>query len=285
MEGRERGPTEEAERVVIATQPPRRSFGAGALAAAALALASTVLAYVEYAGPARPSRLALAMAGTFFGVAFALLLGVRSASALTRVRAPRDAPSSEAACEEGAPAFEAPGRRALVAVVGTSVASLAAGTLLPLRSLARSSPAALRATAWRGGVRLATLGGAVLRPADLAPGSATPVAPHRDAARPAGDADADANSLAVLVRLRGSGEVRAFSRICPHAGCAVSAFRAAESLLVCPCHHSAFDAARGGAVVAGPASLPLPELPLAVDDDGFLVAAGDFTARVGPRGG
>jgi ubiquinol-cytochrome c reductase iron-sulfur subunit len=35
-------------------------------------------------------------------------------------------------------------------------------------------------------------------------------------------------------------------------------------------------------VVFGPATRSLPQLPLAVDDDGVLVAQSDFTEAVGP---
>jgi ubiquinol-cytochrome c reductase iron-sulfur subunit len=34
--------------------------------------------------------------------------------------------------------------------------------------------------------------------------------------------------------------------------------------------------------VFGPASTPLPQLPLAIDQDGFLFATGDFSAPPGP---
>lgn len=259
---------------VVATRPPSRRLGPWALAAVAFSVAATVYAYLEYAGPARAPRLALAMAGTFFGVAFAVLLGFGSTFAFTRVQAPRSAPVPEPA---GARSCAKRGRRTLAVVVGGAVVSLAAGALLPFRSLGRSPREALQATAWRRGVRLVTLDGAPLRPADLAPGSATPVVPDSDPAQP--------NSIAVLVRLRDGGDVRAYSRLCTHAGCAVAAFRPAESELVCPCHRSTFDASRGGRVVEGPASLPLPELPLGVDADGFLIALGDFSGHVGPHEG
>jgi ubiquinol-cytochrome c reductase iron-sulfur subunit len=265
------------EERILATRPPSRRLGPGALAAAAVAVASTASAYVEYAGAARAPWIALAMAGTFFGVAFAVLLGFRSTFAFTRVQGPRPAPAPG---PDGASPCATGGRRGLAVALGGSIASLAAGALLPLRSLGRTPGDALRATAWRRGVRLVTPEGVGLRPADLAPGSATPVVPDADPAQ--------RNSIAVLVRLRGGGQgdqVRAYSGICTHAGCAVCAFRAAESTLICPCHRSIFDAADGGRVVEGPASLPLPELPLGVDTDGYLVAQGDFSRHVGPHEG
>jgi ubiquinol-cytochrome c reductase iron-sulfur subunit len=35
-------------------------------------------------------------------------------------------------------------------------------------------------------------------------------------------------------------------------------------------------------VIFGPATRPLPQLPLAVDGEGYLVAQSDFTEPVGP---
>jgi ubiquinol-cytochrome c reductase iron-sulfur subunit len=34
--------------------------------------------------------------------------------------------------------------------------------------------------------------------------------------------------------------------------------------------------------VTGPAAVPLPQLPLRIDDAGYLVADGDFSDPVGP---
>ncbi len=42
--------------------------------------------------------------------------------------------------------------------------------------------------------------------------------------------------------------------------------------LLCPCHQSTFDLADTAKVVFGPAARALPQLPLAVDDEGYLVA-------------
>jgi len=43
-----------------------------------------------------------------------------------------------------------------------------------------------------------------------------------------------------------------------------------------------FDAAAGGEILSGPASQPLPELPLTIDAEGFLAADGDFNRPIGP---
>ena len=83
--------------------------------------------------------------------------------------------------------------------------------------------------------------------------------------------------------------ILAFSQICTHAGCAITLFRypVAEETskppaLVCPCHYSTFDVRRAAKPVFGPAVRPLPQLPLAVDPDGFLVADGPLAGSVGP---
>ena len=81
----------------------------------------------------------------------------------------------------------------------------------------------------------------------------------------------------------------AYSKICTHAGCAIALYRdpkfpAAEPgpALVCPCHYSTFDPARGAEVTFGPAGRPLPQLPLLVDSEGDLRAAGQLSGPVGP---
>ncbi len=88
------------------------------------------------------------------------------------------------------------------------------------------------------------------------------------------------------------GGILAYSKICTHAGCAISLYRTPKfaptqprPALVCPCHYSTFDPARGAKVMFGPAGRPLPQLPLMVGDDGILRAAGTFSERVGPAWG
>jgi cytochrome b6-f complex iron-sulfur subunit len=70
---------------------------------------------------------------------------------------------------------------------------------------------------------------------------------------------------AVLIHLEGGWFV-AYSVVCTHQGCPV-AYRDGE--LVCPCHGSVFDPARGGEVVRGPAQKPLQEVR--VDAEGGKV--------------
>jgi ubiquinol-cytochrome c reductase iron-sulfur subunit len=81
----------------------------------------------------------------------------------------------------------------------------------------------------------------------------------------------------------------AYSKICTHAGCAISLYRTPlfqpdepGPALVCPCHYSTFDPGTGGTVTFGPAGRKLPMLPLAIDRHGLLRAAGTFDGPVGP---
>jgi ubiquinol-cytochrome c reductase iron-sulfur subunit len=74
----------------------------------------------------------------------------------------------------------------------------------------------------------------------------------------------------------------AYSKICTHVGCPISLNERTTHHLLCPCHQSTFDMADSGRVVFGPAGRPLPQLPITVDDEGFLVAQSDFTEPVGP---
>ena len=76
--------------------------------------------------------------------------------------------------------------------------------------------------------------------------------------------------------------ILAFSKICTHVGCPISLWEQQTHHLLCPCHQSTFDLADNGKVIFGPAARALPQLPIAVDQDGYLVATSDFTEPVGP---
>ncbi|MEF8781064.1 MAG: Rieske 2Fe-2S domain-containing protein [Haloferacaceae archaeon] len=71
----------------------------------------------------------------------------------------------------------------------------------------------------------------------------------------------------------------AFSKVCTHMGCMVS--QVDGNILVCPCHIGEFDPRGGAAVVGGPPPRPLPQLPITLSADGFLMATGDFLSPVG----
>jgi ubiquinol-cytochrome c reductase iron-sulfur subunit len=73
-----------------------------------------------------------------------------------------------------------------------------------------------------------------------------------------------------------------FSKICTHVGCPISLNERKTHHLLCPCHQSTFDLADAGRVIFGPAARALPQLPIEVDSDGYLVAQSDFKEPVGP---
>jgi ubiquinol-cytochrome c reductase iron-sulfur subunit len=74
----------------------------------------------------------------------------------------------------------------------------------------------------------------------------------------------------------------AYSKICTHVGCPVALYEQQTHHLLCPCHSSTFDVTNECKVIFGPAKRPLPQLPIAVDAEGYLVAQSDFHEPVGP---
>ncbi len=74
----------------------------------------------------------------------------------------------------------------------------------------------------------------------------------------------------------------AYSKICTHVGCPVALYEQQTHHLLCPCHQSTFDVTNHCEVIFGPAARPLPQLPITVDADGYLVAQQGFTEPVGP---
>ena len=64
----------------------------------------------------------------------------------------------------------------------------------------------------------------------------------------------------------------AYSKVCTHVGCPVGLYEQQTHHLLCPCHQSTFDVTKDCAVIFGPAARPLPQLPLAVDSEGYLVS-------------
>jgi len=74
----------------------------------------------------------------------------------------------------------------------------------------------------------------------------------------------------------------AYSKVCTHVGCPVALYEQQTHHLLCPCHQSQFDVSDEAKVVFGPASRPLPQLPITVDAEGYLIAQSDFHEPVGP---
>jgi ubiquinol-cytochrome c reductase iron-sulfur subunit len=73
----------------------------------------------------------------------------------------------------------------------------------------------------------------------------------------------------------------AYSKICTHVGCPVALYEQQTHHLLCPCHQSQFDITHEAQVIFGPAKRPLPQLPITIDSEGYLVAQSDFHEPVG----
>jgi ubiquinol-cytochrome c reductase iron-sulfur subunit len=187
-------------------------------------------------------------------------------------------------------------KRLLAAAAGAAGVSLSAALVTPAASLGPlfdSSP--LYRTPWRRGRRLVDDKGAPLT-ADAISTETFYTAFAEGASKD------DLGSPLVVVRLEPGAldlpagredwapeGILAFSKICTHAGCAVSLYRKPtfpatqpRPALVCPCHYSTFDPATGASVLFGPAGRPLPQLPLMIGDGRELQAAGNYSGPVGP---
>jgi ubiquinol-cytochrome c reductase iron-sulfur subunit len=140
----------------------------------------------------------------------------------------------------------------------------------------------------------------LVRPEDQDPGSMETVFPFRESER--GDEEALIKALrrsdnpVMLIRLRPGtpvvqregredfhyGDYYAFSKICTHLGCPTSLYESQTQRILCPCHQSQFIATEYAKPVFGPAARPLPQLPITVNEEGYLVARGDFAEAIGP---
>ncbi|HET8867950.1 MAG TPA: Rieske 2Fe-2S domain-containing protein [Agrococcus sp.] len=157
---------------------------------------------------------------------------------------------------------------------------------------------ALAHTMWEPGMRLALdPSGTPIKAADVTIGSAFHVIPEELASvgHEEGYLDQKALAAVLLVRLKPEDikeapgregwsydGIVAYSKICTHVGCPVALYEQQTHHLLCPCHQSTFDVTEHAKVIFGPAKRPLPQLPITVDDEGFLVAQRDFTEPVGP---
>jgi rieske iron-sulfur protein len=78
----------------------------------------------------------------------------------------------------------------------------------------------------------------------------------------------------------------AYSAICAHAGCPVTAWVKGEAgdkdIFKCVCHNSEYDPRQGAEVLFGPAPRRLAALPLAIVD-GSLIVAAPFVGKVGAQ--
>ncbi|MDP5181816.1 Rieske (2Fe-2S) protein [Blastococcus sp. BMG 814] len=275
----------------------RRASAEGWIAAAFLGAATCAVLFIAaYVVDSSPQWMGALLAAAFGLLALGLVVWSHTLlphGTYVEERAPM--PSSPAAedafvdtLERGGPGTPGVVRRTLL-LAGLG---LGAAVVVPLRSLLLpgSEPPgeALRHSPWHSGARLMTRAGDLIRPGEVVPGTELTVFPE-------GELRAD-DASTVLLRLPPEdvpllpGEtarfavegIVAFSKLCTHAGCPVGLYEQTTRQLFCPCHQSVFDVLRGAEPTAGPAVRPLPQLPLGVDDDGYLVALGGFRGQVGP---
>ena len=140
----------------------------------------------------------------------------------------------------------------------------------------------------------------LVRPEDVAEGGLMTVFPFRESER--GDPDRlstvlrSADDPVILVRFAVGtpvveragqedfhhGGLYAYSKICTHMGCPVSLYEQTTMRILCPCHQTEFQANEYARPVFGPGARPLPQLPIDVDERGYLYARRDFIEPVGP---
>ena len=188
-----------------------------------------------------------------------------------------------------------PVRRAglLWGALGIALGTTGIAALFPLRSMlprADGSPDRIfEHTGQSKGTRLVDENGKPVKPDDLDEGSTVTVFPegldprqHVDTTTVLVKVNPDDLQLPEDRQSWAISGVVAYSKLCTHAGCPVGLYADSYQQLMCPCHFSIFDVLKGAEPVEGPAARPLPQLPLGLDADGYLVAEGDFSAPVGP---
>jgi ubiquinol-cytochrome c reductase iron-sulfur subunit len=265
-----------------------RPVAVALLATIAAALLATGAYWLDWGTQALGASLGLALA--LFG--FAVITWAHRLmphDEIVEERPEAEAPSARAEFEETVEERTARvGRRSLLGRLAVvAAAALGVAVLSPLRSLGPRRPNSLAQTSWSEGTPLVTRDGRRVRVDDLAPHSILTVFPE--------GRTEDAEAQAVLIRvepelleptLDGSGTTPGgyvcFSKVCTHAGCAVGLYQTQSYTLLCPCHQAAFDVLDEARPVFGPAPRALPRLPLGIDEDGLLVALGDFDGPVGP---
>jgi len=202
------------------------------------------------------------------------------------------------------------GRRTLVrnSLLG-ALAVLGLPAVVLLRDLGPLPKDAKEHTVWRKGVRVVNdVTGTPIKPSDVEIGQLVNAEPalffeHENEqgetvpAEYEGTAllNAKATSAVILVRMApdditplpsrenwGVNGILCYSKICTHVGCPISLWEQQTHHLLCPCHQSTFDLGNNGKVLFGPAARALPQLPLGVDGDGYLIAMSDFDEPVGP---
>jgi ubiquinol-cytochrome c reductase iron-sulfur subunit len=175
----------------------------------------------------------------------------------------------------------------LVKMLGVAAGALGIAALFPIRSLGPDPGRSLFRTKWRRGSLVVDEQGEAVRVRTLEVGGVLTVFPE-------GHLEEE-DSQTLLIRVSNDEVVTrkgredwapagyvAYSKVCTHAGCPVGLYQQDVQRLLCPCHQSSFDAVDGARPVFGPATRSLPQLPLMVDDDGFLRAQRDYEEPIGP---
>jgi ubiquinol-cytochrome c reductase iron-sulfur subunit len=192
------------------------------------------------------------------------------------------------------------GRRKLIrrSLLGT-LGLLGLPAIVLLRDLGPLPGRKLYTTIWAPGIRVVndvTL--RPIRPADMVVGQLVNGAPENlheiEEESPKQYQIEKAKAAVILVRIAeteirtpagrenwGVDGILCYSKICTHVGCPISLYEQTTHHVLCPCHQSTFDLADGAKVVFGPAARPLPQLPLKVDAEGYLVAQQGFDEPVG----
>jgi len=279
-------------------RPVNRRAYIAAIVAFVLAVAGGITAVVAYATDRDHEVLGVGLAFALGGIGFGLVSwakyldldehAVQERHPLSMT--PEDVAHLE---EEVEMTRETVGRRKLlVGLLGASFVAMVAGFVGPIFSLGPSPRGERRSTGWTSGARLVT---AENEPIDSVSG----VFDQLSTVFPEGAIGFD-DSQVVLLRVPPDTLTQAtidggaidgwvaYSKICTHAGCSVGLFgvdnRTPRTLrqLVCPCHQSVFDPVDAARPVGGPAPRPLPQLPLEVDAEGYLIAKSDFPGVVGP---
>lgn len=154
----------------------------------------------------------------------------------------------------------------------------------------------LRHTMWDTGVRLVRDPvGTPIKASDITIGSAVHVIPEGLNELEHGKLNEKAKAVVLVMRLNPDelnispgredwhyNGIVAYSKICTHVGCPVALYEQHTHHLLCPCHQSTFDLKDECKVVFGPAGHALPQLPITVDSEGYLIAQSDFHEPVGP---
>jgi ubiquinol-cytochrome c reductase iron-sulfur subunit len=295
--------SEDDERIVASGTPARRAENAVLilLALAVLAAAGFIVVYAAYPARTMPNELlglSLGLCLVFIGGAFTvvakwLVVTEEVEEDYPDVHPQEQAEVVEIVHESGSRITR---KRLLIGAGATAGGALGLAALTPALSLGPlwyTKP--LDITPWKPGLPLVDENGHPMLAASIE--TATFYSAFAQGADPE-----DIGSDLVVIRLDPAklklpperanwapDGILAFSKICTHAGCAIGLYRNPKfaplepnSALVCPCHYSTFDPYTGGQVIYGPAGRPLPQLPLMIDDAGYLRAAGNFSGRVGP---